>query len=226
MSVTSRVVARRIGRISFGAVLVVSAGYLATRGWRDDLFCDCRHATLPAPLNAASVVVVTWLAAALVGAAAWAIASRCRFADPDVLAAESLMVPIVGVTLLLPITLHMPFVLAMGGVDAFDVWVTASLWITGFAHLVFAGLAALRAHQLAHGRPAWSPRRIYALTVIASCIPFVVLFAIPPVLVAVTALPLVKLLHRMERTVASERDELAAVLALPRAIAMGSPRAD
>ena len=224
MSVTSRVVARRIGRIGFGIALAIGAGYLAHRGWCDHPFEHWPRQP-PPTLDAATIVAVTWLAAAATGVVAWAVASRIRFTNPRALAAEGLMAPIVGLTLLLPITLHMPLVIAIGGLEAYDLWVTASLWITGFAHLVFAGLAALRAHQLAGGQPAWSPRRIYALTVIASCIPFVVLFAIPPLLVAATAMPLVALLHRMEYTAAREHAELAGALALPRAIAVGS-RAD
>jgi hypothetical protein len=54
---------------------------------------------------------------------------------------------------------------------------------------------------------------------ITSCVPFIVLLGIPPLLVVVTALPLVPLLRAMERFVARERAEAAeAPHALPRAI--------
>jgi hypothetical protein len=51
-------------------------------------------------------------------------------------------------------------------------------------------------------------------------LPFVVLYAIPPALVALTALPFLPLLRAMERIVTRERDELAgAPHVLPRAVA-------
>src|SRR5262245_59499964 len=130
MSVTSRVVARRIGRIAFGLALVIGAGYLASRGWHDHLFEHRAHRPHPT-LGAATIIIVTWIAACLAGAAAWVIALRFRFANPRALAAEGLIAPVVGIALMLPITSHMPFVIAMGGLEAFDLWVTASLWITG-----------------------------------------------------------------------------------------------
>jgi hypothetical protein len=61
---------------------------------------------------------------------------------------------------------------------------------------------------------------------ITSCVPFVVLYAIPPMLVAITALPFIPMLHAMERMVGRERTELAVVAGtLPRAIAV-APRHD
>ncbi|HEY0476086.1 MAG TPA: hypothetical protein VGD37_01100 [Kofleriaceae bacterium] len=89
------------------------------------------------------------------------------------------------------------------------------------AHLVFAALCGLRGHQLVAGKPAFSPRKIYVATLLTSCVPFVVLWAIPPVLVAITALPFIPMLHAMERRIARERLELATVIqALPRAVAV------
>jgi hypothetical protein len=83
---------------------------------------------------------------------------------------------------------------------------------------VFATASAYRAYRLAAGQPAWTPRAIYALTVVTSCFPFIVLFAIPPALVAATALPFLPLLHRMETVASYERAELAgAPHQLPRA---------
>ena len=78
--------------------------------------------------------------------------------------------------------------------------------------------AAVRAHELVAGGPARSPRSIYIATVTASCVPFILLFAIPPVLVAITGLPFIPLLHAMETVVARERQAIAAAMhPLPRA---------
>lgn len=99
------------------------------------------------------------------------------------------------------------------------------MWITGFAHLVFAITSAMRGYQLVMGRPAYSPRRIVIVTLITSCVPFIALAGIPPLLVGATALPLVPLLRAMERLVTRERAEVAAAPhALPRAVAV-RPRA-
>ena len=95
------------------------------------------------------------------------------------------------------------------------------MWITGLAHAVFAITSVLRGKHLVAGKPTWSPRKIYIATVVTSCVPFAVLYAIPPAIVALTALPFVPLLRAMEWIVARERRELAdAQHALPRAIAV------
>jgi hypothetical protein len=78
----------------------------------------------------------------------------------------------------------------------------------------------VRASQLAHGKRAWSPLTIYTVTLIVSCVPFIVLLAIPPLLVALTGLPFQPILRAMEPIAARERDELAgAAHELPFAIA-------
>jgi hypothetical protein len=101
-------------------------------------------------------------------------------------------------------------------------------------------MAALRAHQLAAGRPAVASRMIYAATVAASCLPAVFLAPcridfvnevlrcvphrelalVPPAVVAITALPFVPLLRAMQRRADRERAEIAAAPKLPRAIAV------
>ncbi|HEX8113578.1 MAG TPA: hypothetical protein VF516_37865, partial [Kofleriaceae bacterium] len=154
--------------------------------------------------------------------------------------AASLMVPAVGIALLLPIPLHLPVVALLADLDFFDVWAMGSLWITGLAHGVFAGLCALRAHDLAAGKRAVSPSAIYFATVLTSCVPVVfladarvafvtdmaryvgseALLVIPPILVAFTALPLVRLLRTLQRLADRERAEIAAAQKLPLAIAV------
>jgi hypothetical protein len=226
MRTTRQIIARRIGRITFGAVLLGGVARLITTACSGELGQDV---VLPSRgLDAAQTIELTWLIAALAGVVAWRVAARVRFtADPEMLFAESLMVPAVGIALLLPITLHMPVILVIRDSAAFDVWVVASMWLTGLAHAVFAITSALRGKQLVAGEATWSPRKIYIATVVTSCVPFAVLYAIPPVIVAITALPFVPLLRAMQWIVVRERRELAnAQHALPRAITvMSRPRA-
>lgn len=217
MPTMSQIFARRLGRIAFGLVLLVGVASLVTAAWSGS----------PGPrgaprLGASQLIGLTWLIAVLAGALVRAIAARLRWRPaPEALFAESLMVPVAGIALLLPITLHLPVVLLVADASAFDFWVMASLWITGLAHAVFAGLSVLRARQLVAGKPAVMPRTIYVATLITSCVPFVLLWAIPPLLVAITALPFVPMLRAMAHLVDRERAEIAAVAhTLPRAVAV------
>jgi hypothetical protein len=206
-------VARRLGRIAFGAVLLAGTAYLVAATWN-----AWTHRVTP-DVRAGRIIGATWLAAAVAAFVTSRIAARCqRTWHPERLFAESLMVPAIAIAALGPITLHMAVVLPLWGSKAFDMWVLESMLITGLAHVVFATTSALRAHDLVAGRPARSPRSIYIATVCASCVPFIVLFAIPPVLVAITGLPFILLLHAMEPLVARERREIAAAMhPLPRA---------
>lgn len=212
-----QIFARRVGRIAFGVVLLIGVAAVATSAWSASLGTN----RVPR-LDAARTISLTWLAAVIAGVAARAIAARIPWSrSSEALFVESLIVPTAGIALLLPITLHMPLALLVADSSAFDIWVMGSLWITGLTHLVFAALCVMRARQLVAGRPALSPRRIYVVTLITSCVPFVVLYAIPPTLVALTALPFVPMLHAMERVVGRERAELDAVAGnLPHAIAL------
>ena len=212
----SQIFARRLGRIAFGLVLLVGVASLAAAAWSGSLGV---HGA--ARFGAARLIGLTWLAAILAGAVVRAIAARLRWRPAaEALFAESVMVPTAGIALLLPITLHLPVVAAVADAGTFDSWVMASLWITGLAHVVFAVLCVLRARQLIAGRVAITPRAIYVATLLTSCVPFVLLWAIPPLLVAVTALPFVPMLHAMQRLVDRERAEIRAVPELPRAIAV------
>jgi hypothetical protein len=218
MPAMSQIFARRIGRIVFGGVLIAGVAYLVAAacaglsgspwilGGRD--------------LGAARIIGVTWLVAALASTIARRIASRMRWAGgPDRLFAESMMAPAMGIALLLPITLHLPVVLLLSDAAAFDTWVVASMWITALPHAVFAFACAVRAYQLVADRTAWSPNGVYVMTLVTSCVPFVVLYAVPPALVAVTALPFIPMMRAMERIVVRERAEAAAApQLLPRAV--------
>lgn len=213
----SQIFARRIGRIAFGVVLLAGVAWLATAAWSGSFG---GHDAIR--LDAARIIGLTWLAAIAAGLAAWGIAARVRGSrGAEALFARSVVIPTLGIALLLPITLHLPVVLLISDAGGFDIWVIASLWVTGLAHLVFAATCALRGYRLVLGKPAMSPARIYVATLITSCVPFVVLWAIPPVLIAITALPFVPMLHAMERRIARERLEFDTVSqALPRAVAI------
>jgi hypothetical protein len=216
MPTMNQIFARRLGRIAFGLVLLVGVVSLAAAAWSGRV-----GAYSPARFGTARLVGLTWFVAILAGAVVRAIAARLRWRPAaGALFAESVMVPTAGIALLLPITLHLPVVVAVADAGAFDFWVTASLWISGSAHVVFAALCLLRARQLIAGRLAITPRAIYVATLLTSCVPFVLLWAIPPLLVAVTALPFVPMLHAMQRLVDRERAEIRAVPELPRAIAV------
>lgn len=213
----SQIVARRVGRIAFGVVLLAGVAWLATAAWSSSFGRPGWRG-----LDAARIIGLTWLGALAAGVAARGFAARVSWSrGSESLFAKSIVIPTLGIALLLPITLHLPFVLVIADADAFDFWVVASLWITGLAHLVFATTSAVRGYRLVTGRPAMSPAKIYVATLITSCVPFVVLWAIPPALVAITALPFVPMLHAMERRIARERLEVEAVSqALPRAVAL------
>jgi hypothetical protein len=216
MPTMSQIFARRAGRIAFGLVLLIGVASLTTAAWTG--FVGAHN---PARFGAARLVGLTWFAAIVAGAVVRAIAVHVRWRPAaGALFAESVIVPTAGIALLLPITLHLPVVVAVADASAFDFWVTASLWVTGLAHLVFAGLCVLRARQLVAGRVATTPRKIFVVTLLTSCVPFVLLWAIPPLLVAVTALPFVPMLHAMQRLIDREREEIRAMPELPRAIAV------
>lgn len=205
--------ARRVGRIAASVVLLAGVVAIVATAWAVE--------DRPAPeLHTAELIGFTWLAALVLGAAAHGLVVLVRPAwRPEALLAESLLLPAGALALLLPITLHLLVALAcgVGGTD-FDRWVRGSMIITCMAHLLFAGLCMLRAHQLLRREPAISPLRIFGAVVATSCVPFVVLFAIPPVLVAVTGLPLLPLLRAMAPRIERERAELAAMPGLlPRA---------
>jgi hypothetical protein len=227
----SQIVARRIGRIVFGGVLLAGLAYLIAAACADHrgLLGTYDHPSLHDAhgFHAARIVTLTWLAAAVAGFAASRIAARFPLARrPDWLFAESVMAPTLGIALLLPLTLHMPVVVLMTDTAGFDLWVVSSLWVTSLTHIVFAGSCTLRAQELVAGRRARSPRSIYLATVVTSCVPFILLLAIPPVVVAITALPFIPLLHAMETLVARERQEIAdAPHPLPQAIVRPPPEA-
>lgn len=212
----SQIVARQLGRIAWGLVLLGGAMYLAVSA----MWCAVPSAHRWGEVfHASRIIGMTWVIATVAGFVVTRVAAATRPDwPPERLFASSVMAPTIGIAVLGPITLHMAVVLPLWGDWGFDAWVFESLIVTGLTHVVFATLSALRAHELVAGKRARSPRSIYIATVVASCVPFVILFAIPPVLVAITALPFLALLRAQETLVARERREIAAAIhPLPRA---------
>jgi hypothetical protein len=210
--------ARRAGRIAASLVLLVGVAALGVAAWQcaHDRY-GYREATR---LHALPVLGVTWATALIVAAAVHGAVRVLRPAwRPGRLFVASWMLPAVALALLLPITLHALVALVCRASElGFDDWVHYSAIVTGIAHLVFASLCAVRVHRLLAARTAMTPQRILLLTVATSCVPFVLLLGIPPLLVALTGLPLLPLLRRIEPWIDRERDELAAMPEqLPRA---------
>jgi hypothetical protein len=122
-----------------------------------------------------------------------------------------LVVPIVGIALMGPLTLHAPVVLWLDSAQGFETWVQISLVITGFAHLTFAALCAFHAADLVRDRPAMALGKILWITVAASCVPGLMWYAIPPMLVGVTGALLLPVLHAMRGIANGERIALLGV---------------
>jgi len=218
--------ARRIARIAFGAVLLIGVVALVIALAHQTDLRWYRPAREPSSPSAAQVIGYTWLAAAFAAAVAHAIAAVLRLRlGRDALFLPSLIAPVAGAALLLPLTLHLLVALAIGTAREFDWWASISLVLAGPAHIAFLVLSVQRVRALAAGRRARTPGRIFAITVAVACFPIVLVvppgLVIPAGLVAITGLPIVPLLYRMARVVARERAEIAALSGpLPRAVAV------
>lgn len=203
---TRRVIARRIARISFGGALIFGAltiVYGVLEDWRR------------AP-PAAFLLATSWLVALALGGIGLALARRVRWTrDPDFLLAPSVIVPMIGLALVLPLTLHLlVFAIADAAGSAFNEWVALSVLASGVAHLVLVLGVILRGRALVAHRATPTPGSIYAATVAGGAVPFIV-FLLPPVIVAVTALPFLWLLRHMETVVERERAALAGAPRVP-----------
>jgi hypothetical protein len=206
------VIARRAGRIAFGTVLLLGTALLVQfeRIWshhgdgHTERLVGGRWAAtfVGGELHAWHIIVGTWLAAIVAGLAVTVVVAVLpRGRDGDSLRKLALVVPSVGVAMLLPITLHMPFVLR-NGAASFDQWCWLSMVGVGHTHIVFGLLVWDRAHTLANGGEAISIRSIYLLTCLLAAIPFIV----PVVFVAITGIPFIPLLYWMKRIADADRE--------------------
>jgi hypothetical protein len=194
------VFARRAGRIAFGMVLLAGAVMLVMQAGN--------HPAIPKTVHAWHVIVATWTVAILVGRVVTAIASRTRrpHASND-LRVAGLAVPAVGMALLMPLTIQLPFTIFISpNLADFDGWTEMSLAFTGHVHVVFALFVLARAVALTDGK-TFSITLIYVVTCCVALVPYV----FPAVFVALTGLPIIPMLRHMERIVARESDETCAI---------------
>lgn len=143
---------------------------------------------------------------------------------------RSIALPMVGISLLGPLAMHLVVWCVVGGaasggarpsgwlLDSFDWWIAASLLLVGVAHVVLAclcvgfarkveraSLAELEAGSFASG---W---RVLGWTVLASLVPGVIAFLIPPVVVFFTGVLFIPwMFSSMHRRALTERRALAA----------------
>ncbi len=191
------VIGRRIARTWAGGVLLLGAALLFVR-----CTLGSEHGMSPA-----LIVIGTWFAAFVTYR--FALAYQPRAWAPDTLARASLIVPTLGLLVLLPLTLHLPFFVMADALDVFAGWVAISALVTAPTTIVAGILIAVRCCHLAEGRAATgalSPVAIYGIG-IAACGPFLLL-VVPPVLIAFTGLPFIPLLAYQEKLV--EREKLIA----------------
>lgn len=200
--------APQAARVAFGAVLLVGAVLIVDRASFHGLIGRSEHSQL------AGLFGWTWLAALVAGAIAYAVASYLPPAGRrERLLHLSFVVPAAGLALMLPLSLHLLYCLALDrNLAGFDEWVGLSIVLVGFAHVAFAATMALRASQLARGKPAITIGAVYFSSVAAASIPFPV---VPSLFVAITGLPILPLLWAMQPLAARER---ATADPLPRAI--------
>lgn len=118
----------------------------------------------------------------------------------------------VGIALLAPLTVQI-LVFSLLGDPAYSRrdndlanWVVMSLIIVGAAHAALACMTARRAVELANGEQPRSLGSVYGLTVAWGCVPGVVLFLIPPILVGLTGLAVMPILWLLDLAVIRERE--------------------
>jgi hypothetical protein len=142
--------------------------------------------------------------------------------DGRFLGVLSLVLPAVAISLLTPLTLHLGFeaLTNQGSADVlfrrFDEWIVMSMIVVGHAHVALAALAGRFGFQVARmpleQLAVDETRGFKALlwTILVSAVPGIVLFAIPPLLVAVTGVAFVPFLFIATRRIAlAERTALS-----------------
>lgn len=172
--------------------------------------------------DAPAVLILTggWCAAAALYCAVFACSWLCRSPLPastlareqgagSALERNALVLPLVAVAMVGPLSIHGVIALLLGcgpGPIGFDDWVIASLIVVGHAHLVFAILAGRFGARLADDVPPGSAKRTLLWTTVTAGVPGVLLYAIPPILTALTGAVLIPAMFLWaRRTLAVER---------------------
>ncbi|HEY5935830.1 MAG TPA: hypothetical protein VIU61_14375 [Kofleriaceae bacterium] len=199
----STVFAERAGRIAFGAYLIAGAALtllsLAGAG--------------PAPWT---VFVGSWAVAFAMNHVVRKTVGP-REDKPDTWLLASLVVPGIGLALMLPLLVHLPIALLLGGFDGFDAWARMSVEVVGPTHVVLAILVTVRAVGLVRGWTSTpSPGVVYAACVAVSLAGSAALLFIPTIIVALTGLAVLPVLKHMGTLVWFERGSLD----VPRAVAL------
>ncbi|HUS27348.1 MAG TPA: hypothetical protein VMZ53_02535 [Kofleriaceae bacterium] len=151
--------------------------------------------------HAWQIIVGTWIAATAAGLLGMLVRDR-----GDRWRVVSYVVPAAAVALILPLTIHMPIVLYMGGTDAFDGWVQYAGLFVLLAHITFAAMVGARAKAIVEGREPTPVHSIYGITVAMACVPGLIVI-IPVIVTAATGVPILPLLYLMERWGARARLE-------------------
>jgi hypothetical protein len=136
---------------------------------------------------------------------------------------RSIALPMCGISLLLPLSMHLAVWalwesdrFELHWVTSFDWWISASLILVGVAHLVLCGVSVYFAREVARSSTLLLEHKIpvsgwaaLGLTIAGACLPGVIAIAIPPVLVAVTgALFVPAMFNFMHRRAIAERRAL------------------
>jgi len=214
-----RIFARRAGRVVFGATLIAFAVAVLVM-FAVEANGPPTWTLLAAWPTATALGLLGWAGAAgstrtfhappLAGAPhapVSAAATTTRFSPMSRRLARlerpALLLPLVGMTLLLPLTAHLlaaatflalPRLNFGGLVFDFSKWIAMSAVLVGHAHLLLAARGARLITKLLRGERVevvrWSLRSVGWATLLA-CVPGGVLIGIPPFLVAVTGVVVV-----------------------------------
>ncbi|OGQ26082.1 MAG: hypothetical protein A2138_17475 [Deltaproteobacteria bacterium RBG_16_71_12] len=200
--------ARRHARIAASVPLYVAFALLVL----DAITVDSTPAVLilaggwcAATMLYCAVLVGSWLLPSPLPASALAR----ELGAGSALERNALVLPLVAVALVGPLSIHGAVSLLLGcgpGPIGFDEWVMASLIIVGHAHLVFAILVGRFGAMLADDVPPMSAKRTLLWTTVTAGVPGVLLYAIPPVLTALTGAVLLATMYAWaRRTLVAER---------------------
>ena len=135
---------------------------------------------------------------------------------------HSVWVPLAGWAVVAPLSMHLMFAIVLGWVgverlEDFDWWILVSLVLTGVGHAVLCVMAVRFARRLRAWRATsteslpsvWAP---YAWTLLGACVPGVILYAVPPLIAAVTSLFVPVTFAWLRQRVLAERAALASLV--------------
>lgn len=198
------VAGRRLGRSAFGAALIIGAVALVVSALTHG---DMR----------AVIAFSFWGAccAYVVGRVAGAARQRHLGDVPsDELLAPSLILPMVGLSLLMPLALHALVLFINSSANQFNDWGRISLIIVGHAHIALAVLTGRAAWRVSRGEERMHSIAILAITAGVACVPGIVAWGIPPLAVAVTGAIFVPAMLKAIDAIA--RKDLAVMYAIER----------